>query len=54
MPNTDTHGNKIAEKKEKKSIVSQRIRDRRIANPTNAKICKKCGFRKRGAGHPCK
>ncbi len=54
MPNVDKDGNKIAVKKEKKSILSRRFRDHRIANPVNPKYCKKCGFRKRGSGHPCK
>ena len=54
MVNVDAKGNKIAAKVEKKSIISRRKRDRRIANPINPKHCKKCGFRKRGSGHPCK
>ena len=65
MPNTDEQGNKIAAKVEKKSIMSQRIRDRRIAKAEqfafdnkaeepNPKHCKKCGFRKRSQNHPCK
>ena len=54
MPNIDERGNKIAAKKGKKLILSQRVRDRRIANPTNPKHCKKCGFRKRGIGRGCK
>ena len=55
MANTDEYGNKIAAKKEKKSIKSQRIREyRMITNTPNPKHCKKCGFRIRGKNHPCK
>jgi len=65
MPNVDERGNKITAKKEKKSIVSGRIRERRIAKvklfardntaeKPNPKFCAKCGFRKRGRNHPCK
>ncbi len=62
MSNIDEHGNKIAAKKEKKTIVSQRIRDRRIAKAEqfafdsrsekpNPKVCGICGHRFREEGH---
>ena len=53
MANTDEHGNKIAAKKEKKSIVSRQIRERRIMSSStrSPKICGGCGFRIRSERH---
>lgn len=54
MANTDEHGNKIATKKIKKTVVSRRIRERRITTPgslRNPKFCGDCGYRIRGEKH---
>jgi len=53
MANVDEHGNKIAAKKEKKSVLSQRKRERRIMQGQNINpaFCNECGFRIRGKNH---
>lgn len=54
MPNIDEHGNKIATKVEKKSVISANIRQKRKSlsgNMRNRKHCPECGFRIRGKGH---
>jgi len=57
MPNVDEQGNKIAAKKEKKSILSQRIREKRIQKfkndpeNSNKNYCDVCGFRIRSENH---
>ena len=53
MPNTDEHGNKITAKKEKKTIVSRQIRERRLMNSStrSSKICGECGFHIRSEKH---
>jgi len=53
MANTDEQGNKIAAKKEKKSILSQQKREKRIMQGQNINpaFCNECGFRVRGENH---
>ena len=53
MANTDEHGNKVAQKKEKKSIVSRQIRERRIMSSSirSQKICGVCGYKIRSKNH---
>lgn len=50
MPNMDEHGNKIADKKIKKSIVSRAVRAFRKQNKIG-KYCNECGFKVRGSNH---
>ena len=48
--NADQNGNKIGEKKVKKSIVSRAVRQNRVTRKSTSH-CNECGFRVRGAGH---
>ena len=53
MPNIDDKGNKIAAKKEKKTVISKQIRLCRLSQgqDLNPKICVMCGFRIRSKNH---